>query len=175
MQEVPEVTEPSTASILPSSTPGPLLCPGKGRRCTGTGASPVQREAATALEEIPPACVGKSIVAQTAPGFLFPLHVFSKVFICPLLTGKQVGKGHSLSHPASRCCSSRGFLTILVGSMVGVRVGSSLPWIIPASPQAEQEASHQGIAAYPIPQLPVSRATGQHYTLGASEPGPLLD
>lgn len=87
----------------------------------------------------------------------------SKVFICPLLTGKQVWKGQSLPHPASSCCSSR-LLTVLVGSMLGVRVGSPLPWLIPASLLAELQASQLWVPPHHIPQLPVSPATGQHYT-----------
>lgn len=107
----PQLPQYCTAPLVPrdrsSSCPRP--CAGRGSNCP-RGNSTCMCEERTA--------------AQTAPGFLFPLHVLSKVFICPLLTGKQVGRGQSLSHPGSRCCSGRGFLTVLVGSMLGVRVGS---------------------------------------------------
>lgn len=129
--------------------------------CTGRGSNCPRGNSTCTCGERP--------AAQTAPGFLFPLHMLPKVFICPLLTGKQVRKGHSLSHPASRCCSSTEFLAALVGSVPRV------PWIIPASLLAEHQASQLWVPAHHSPQQPVSRATGQHYTLGASDPGLFLD
>lgn len=128
----------------------PLGNPGD---AAGTGASPIQRL------KLPQRKLHLHMWGETSSTnssrFPFSPPCASKVFICPLLMGKRVRKGHSLSHPASRCCSGREFLTALVGSMPGVRVCSLLPWVIPAGQAAVGSSTPQPTAA----SQPCHRAT----------------
>lgn len=139
----------------------------------GTGASPAQGEAQTAPEEIPPACVGRGQQHKQLLVSFFPSTCFQGFYLSSADRKAGLERAQPVTSSQQMLLQQR-FLAALVGSMLGVRVGSPLPWIIPASLLAEHQASQLWVPAH-IPQPPASRATGQHYSLGALEPGLSLD
>lgn len=154
VQGVPECTEATTASILHSSPKlhNPSRAPPRAQEKAGDGTGQEHLLCSERKFHLP---VWGEDSSTNSSWFPFSLPRASKVFTCPLLTGKQVGKGHSLSHPASRCCSSRGFLAALVGSMRYPMANSCLTAARASQPAVGSSTSHP---------------TGQCYTLGASEP-----
>lgn len=159
VQRVPECTEATTALILHSSPKlhNPSRAPPHAQGKAGDGTGQKHLLCRERKFHLP---VWGEDSSTNSSWFPFSPPRASKVFICPLLTGKQVGKGQSLSHPASRCCSSRGFLAALVGSTRHPMDNSCLI---------------AGRASQPAVGSSTSHPTGQHYTLGVSEPRLFLE